>query len=103
MPLTEKGRKIMSAMKEQYGEEKGESVFYASKNAGKITGVDAAEPTPQPAMGGAIPAIPQVDQLTPAPTGGTSGVMTIADIQRENQRFWSGQFSPQPNPKPRNG
>lgn len=27
-------------MKEQYGEDKGESVFYASRNAGRIKGVD---------------------------------------------------------------
>lgn len=40
MPLTEKGRKIMRNMKEEYGEEKGEEVFYASKNKGTITGVD---------------------------------------------------------------
>lgn len=39
MPLTKKGRKIMSEMKDKYGEEKGESVFYASANAGKIKGV----------------------------------------------------------------
>lgn len=41
MPLTDKGEKILENMKENYGEEKGTSVFYASKNAGKITGVDA--------------------------------------------------------------
>lgn len=41
MPLTAKGEEIMRAMKEQYGEKKGEEVFYASKNAGKITGVDS--------------------------------------------------------------
>jgi hypothetical protein len=40
MPLTDKGQKIMKAMKGQYGEKKGESVFYASRNAGKISGVD---------------------------------------------------------------
>jgi hypothetical protein len=40
MPLTEKGEKIKSAMTKQYGPEKGEQVFYASKNAGRITGVD---------------------------------------------------------------
>jgi hypothetical protein len=40
MPLTEKGEKIASAMKSKYGEKKGKEVFYASKNAGKITGVD---------------------------------------------------------------
>jgi hypothetical protein len=42
MPLTEKGQEIMANMKKQYGEEKGKSVFYASKNAGKIKGVDRA-------------------------------------------------------------
>jgi hypothetical protein len=40
MPLTEKGQKIKGAMEKQYGPEKGEQVFYASKNKGKITGVD---------------------------------------------------------------
>lgn len=44
MPLTAKGRKILSAMKEEYGSEKGERVFYASKNAGRISGVDARSP-----------------------------------------------------------
>lgn len=39
MPMTKKGRKIMSAMKEQYGREKGERVFYASANKGTIKGV----------------------------------------------------------------
>lgn len=42
MPLTPKGEEIMSAMQKQYGAEKGKSVFYASKNAGKISGVDEA-------------------------------------------------------------
>jgi hypothetical protein len=40
MPLTAKGSKVMANMKEQYGEEKGEEVFYASKNKGTIKGVD---------------------------------------------------------------
>jgi len=40
MPLTEKGAKIMRAMKGQYGADKGERVFYASKNKGTISGVD---------------------------------------------------------------
>lgn len=39
MPLTKKGSKIMASMKRQYGEEKGERVFYASENKGKISGV----------------------------------------------------------------
>ena len=41
IPLNRKGEKIMSAMKEQYGsKKKAQEVFYASKNAGKIKGVD---------------------------------------------------------------
>lgn len=40
MPLTAKGNEIMRAMKKEYGS-RGEKVFYASKNAGKITGVDS--------------------------------------------------------------
>lgn len=43
MPLTKKGKKIMQSMKEQYGSKKGESVFYASANKGKIKGVEKAE------------------------------------------------------------
>ena len=38
MPLTKKGAKIKRAMREQYGKEKGERVFYASQNKGTITG-----------------------------------------------------------------
>lgn len=37
MPLTEKGKKMLSAMKKQYGETKGEQVFYATLNKYKIT------------------------------------------------------------------
>ena len=40
MPLTDKGKKIMKSMKKQYGKKKGEQVFYASKNKGKIKNVD---------------------------------------------------------------
>lgn len=39
MPLTKKGSKVLSAMKKQYGAKKGERVFYASENAGRIKGV----------------------------------------------------------------
>ena len=41
MPLTEKGTEIRENMQEEYGPEKAEKVFYASKNAGTISGVDA--------------------------------------------------------------
>jgi hypothetical protein len=40
MPLTEKGTTIKAALVKQYGHDKGRQVFYAMKNAGKITGVD---------------------------------------------------------------
>ena len=38
MPLTKKGKKIKRAMKEEYGDKKGEQVFYASQNKGTIKG-----------------------------------------------------------------
>ena len=40
MPLTKKGKKIMRSMKKQYGKKRGDQVFYATKNKGKIKGVD---------------------------------------------------------------
>lgn len=42
MPLTSKGEEIKQHMEQEYGSEKGEQVFYASRNAGKITGVDSS-------------------------------------------------------------
>jgi len=40
MPLTAKGKKILRAMEKQYGKRRGEAVFYASINAGKIRGAE---------------------------------------------------------------
>jgi len=42
MALTKKGKKIMKSMKKQYGKKRGEQVFYATKNKGKIKGVKKA-------------------------------------------------------------
>ena len=39
MPLTNKGEKIKKAMMKQYGKKKGEKIFYATENKGKIKGV----------------------------------------------------------------
>jgi hypothetical protein len=50
MPLTAKGNKIMQNMKQEYGPKKGESVFYASRNAGKISGVDPTTIPPHPTV-----------------------------------------------------
>ncbi len=47
MPLTKKGSTIKRAMTAEYGKKRGESVFYASRNAGKITGVDKAKRKPK--------------------------------------------------------
>ena len=38
MPLTKKGKKIKKKMKQQYGSDTGEEVFYASQNKGTIKG-----------------------------------------------------------------
>jgi hypothetical protein len=40
VPLTRKGAKIKKAMAKEYGAKKGERVFYASINAGKIKGAE---------------------------------------------------------------
>jgi hypothetical protein len=39
MPLTPKGSKILANMQNEYGSDKGKSVFYASANKGTISGV----------------------------------------------------------------
>jgi hypothetical protein len=39
MPLTAKGKKIMQEMIDQYGRDKGESMFYAMERSGKLKGV----------------------------------------------------------------
>ena len=40
MPLNKKGKDIMKSMKARYGSKKGEQVFYATKNKGKIKNVE---------------------------------------------------------------
>ena len=46
MPLTSKGRKVMTSMTKTYGsKKKAKQVFYASKNAGKLKGVDKPRTT----------------------------------------------------------
>lgn len=35
MPITETGKEVLGKMKKEYGEKKGEEVFYASINANK--------------------------------------------------------------------
>ena len=40
MPLTDKGKKVMKAMKKTYGAAKAKEVFYAMINEKKLTGVE---------------------------------------------------------------
>ena len=42
MPLNKKGKKIKKAMTKQYGKKKGEKVFYAMENSGKLKKVTKA-------------------------------------------------------------
>jgi hypothetical protein len=42
MPLNKKGKKIKKAMQKQYGKKKGEKVFYAMENSGKLKKVTKA-------------------------------------------------------------
>ncbi len=51
MPLTTKGRKIMRAMKREYGAKKGEQVFYASRNKGTIKKVERLRTARKPRRG----------------------------------------------------
>jgi hypothetical protein len=39
MPLSLKGRKIKKSMEAEYGKDKGDHVFYATENKGKIHGL----------------------------------------------------------------
>lgn len=43
MPLTTKGKKVKAAMQRQYGKAKGERVFYATENKGKVRGLTKKE------------------------------------------------------------
>ena len=39
MPLNQKGKKIKKDMEKRYGKKKGQSIFYAMENSGKLKGV----------------------------------------------------------------
>ena len=38
MPLNKKGKKIKTSMTKRYGKKKGEAIFYAMENSGKLKG-----------------------------------------------------------------
>ena len=39
MPLNKKGKKIKTSMTKRYGKKKGQAIFYAMENSGKLKGV----------------------------------------------------------------
>jgi hypothetical protein len=39
VPLTKKGIKVLKEMRKEYGPKKGEQVFYATENKGKVKGI----------------------------------------------------------------
>lgn len=43
MPLNHKGKAIKKAMDKKYGKKKGDKVFYASENSGRIKDVKGRE------------------------------------------------------------
>ena len=67
MPLTDKGKKIMKAMKSQYGKEEGEKVFYASRKKGKINGVEKANKGKMMTGKGKKPGFIVMIALSPSP------------------------------------
>jgi 8-oxo-dGTP pyrophosphatase MutT (NUDIX family) len=75
MPLTKKGEEILAKMTSEYGEEKGKEVFYASRNSGKITGVDSAEPETMPS--GIEESLAQQDVVTKPGNAQAAGVMLV--------------------------
>ena len=44
MPLNKKGKKIKTSMTKRYGKKKGEAIFYAMENSGKLKGVKKKVP-----------------------------------------------------------
>jgi hypothetical protein len=84
MPLNEKGKKILNSMKKQYGTKKGESVFYAMENSGKLRKVLKArggKDASQADFGGGTPG--------PGDTGGEGGY-----TQKSTNQFGAVGSSP---------
>jgi hypothetical protein len=77
---SEKEEKIMRSMKQEYGPEKGEEVFYASKSAGKFGDSEDAVQLSGGNVGGLM------EQPIPErPSGALSGIDSICDDF--NRRF----------------
>ena len=86
MPLTKKGEKILHAMQEEYGKEKGKGVFYASENKGTISGVHNTQD------------VPEVSYRSSLPSG-----ETLHQLNQTNRKFWQGQVGVGESPSVHNG
>lgn len=76
MPLTEKGKEVLSKMQQEYGPERGERVFYSSRIAGTISGVDTILGLHGGTSGGLVP--------VKGPSGrALSGVDSICGFKHE--------------------
>ena len=81
-------------MEKEYGAKKGESVFYASANAGKITGVhgesdmakDQYEPPKQNAPG--TEGQGQGQGVSMAYRQAAPDNWSLAEVQKRNKEFW---------------
>lgn len=108
MPLTPTGKEILATMEAEYGTKKGESVFYASQNAGKIKGthrspaenVQAFDETAlgeTPPRVGIVTGHPERDVL-PSATGTPPGLIKTDGL--ENPRADLTQMGPTRNANP---
>ncbi len=99
MPLTKKGKKIKSAMVQEYGPKKGEQVFYASEKKGTISGVhnphppeDAAEKAAE-LLGKPVGREPNLN-LTPE---------RLEEIQKKADELWGTGGEEKPKKKKKKG
>jgi len=88
MPLTEKGEKIKGAMQQNYGKEKGEAVFYASKNKGTIKGVDKADAETEP---GEKKQEDEEQEAQDLPTQLKDAEQQLEALEREQEQVDEGQ------------
>jgi len=112
MPLNEKGKKILASMKKQYGTKKGESVFYAMENSGKLKkvlkakgGADASKAdfgvsTPSPGDTGEAGGFGKDTQQfgnkgsSPSSTGGSYGTPTALSFSQTSSPNNKQSFMP---------
>lgn len=101
MPLTEKGASILRDMEKTYGPEKAKSVLYASKNSGKITGIDSFEPREACDDADVEAAMDSLrnDAKLDAALSGASILDNRASMMCDDHRVIGGVGGPSPDPK----